>query len=59
VTPIPTTKAKCIEELTIYLEEEGPLDNFVEDQTHEVDTKPAEFSKRANRSRYAFDYPHV
>jgi len=36
VTPIPTTKAKCIEELTLYIGKEGPFGNPVEDQTHEV-----------------------
>jgi len=40
MTPISTTKAKCIEELTLHLEEEGPLDNLVENQTHEVGKTP-------------------
>jgi len=40
ITPIPTTKAKCIEELTLYLGEEESLDNPMKDQIHEVDKTP-------------------
>jgi len=61
VTPIPTTKAKCIEELTLHLGEEGPLNNSVEDQTHEVGRTPDQPSSanEPTETGYAFDYPTV
>jgi len=50
VTLIPTTKAKCMEELILYLGEEEPLDNPVEDQTHEIGKTPGQPSS-ANQQK--------